>query len=316
MINGPTRFNLYLDKLETLLAEADKQPDAALWLYQNGTRTPLFMLEGLAKLYGGIHNKKRFAKIEKHFKLLEDGIGAIDYYDAFAKEFETTSSVPDEVTKAVRARCDEKLRSLNDLLRAKKWIGTEAKRLGKIKKKLEKTEWLNDKDEITAIEAFYGTAIKKINDFARVYEAGFTELENEVHELRRRLRWLSIYPQALQGCVQLSEAPSNDIVVTKYLTSDVVNSPYNKMPDAGENQYLLMLNRNYFFALSWMIAELGKLKDEGLRIAVLKEAGNNSESDGSDEESILNKASEICRTFFAEKNLDKLILGTKELSTT
>ena len=58
MINGPTRFNLYLDQLERLLLEAGKQPDAALYLYQNGARTPLFMLEGLAKLYSGLHNKK------------------------------------------------------------------------------------------------------------------------------------------------------------------------------------------------------------------------------------------------------------------
>ena len=46
----------------------------------------LFMLEGLAKLYAEIHNKKKFTKLKVHFKLVEDALGAIDYYDAFANE--------------------------------------------------------------------------------------------------------------------------------------------------------------------------------------------------------------------------------------
>ena len=45
------------------------------------------MLEGLAKSYGGLHDRETFCKIEEYFKLLEDTFGAIDYYDAFAQEF-------------------------------------------------------------------------------------------------------------------------------------------------------------------------------------------------------------------------------------
>ena len=76
MKNGPARFTFYLDLLEKLITEAATQTDPAFWLYQNGARTPLFMLEGLAKLYSGLHNKKRFEKIGEHFKLLEDALGA------------------------------------------------------------------------------------------------------------------------------------------------------------------------------------------------------------------------------------------------
>ena len=130
-----------------------------------------------------------------------------------------------------------------------------------------------------------------------------------MHELRRKLRWLSIYPQALGGCIQLTETPSNDDNVSKYLVPEIVNSPFNKLPPPGANRYLLMFNKDNFLALSWMISELGKLKDQGLRVVVMAEAGKTSKSDAKNNAAILAKASEITRSFFAENELDKLIAG-------
>jgi len=309
MKNGLARFELYLDKVEKLLTEAATQGDPAFWLYQNGARTPIFMLEGLAKLYGGLHNKKRFEKIEEQFKLLEDGIGAVDHYDNFAKEFSADKKVSAGVAKSVQSKAGEKAKLLNELLIKKSWIGKDAKRIGKIRKNLGNADWLEDKAEMKAIDELYRKSIGKINDFAKTYEAGFTELEEQVHELRRKLRWLSIYPQALQGCIQLTTGSSKDKNLTKYLTPEIVNSPFNKMPDAGANRYLLVFEKERFLALSWMISELGRLKDQGLRIHALSEAGAASKTDQKNEAEILSKATAICSAFFAEKNLDKLISG-------
>ncbi len=313
MINGPARFNLYLDQIEKLLTEAGKQPDAALYLYQNGARTPLFMLEGLAKLYSGLHNKKRFEKIEEYFKLLEDGIGAIDYYDGFARQFAADKKVHAKNAKFAEVKAQEKAASLNKLLKEKNWIGKNADRLSKIKDKLREADWLEDKAEMKAIESYYQRSIEKINTFAKTYESGFTDLESQIHELRRKIRWLSIYPQALQGCVQLTTTSSRDKNVKKYLTPDVINSPFNKLPAASSNRYVLTFNRDYFLALSWMISEFGKLKDQGLRFCVLNEAGAVSNNDAASEAAILSRASEITRTYFAEKNLDKMIAGMAKI---
>lgn len=309
MINGPARFDLFLGQLEKLLLEAVKQPDAALYLYQNGARTTFFMLEGLAKLYGGLHNKKRFDKMQTNFKLLEDGLGTLDHYDNFANEFAADKKVSAKTTKFVKLKAREKAVELNKLLIDKNWIGKNADRLIKIRKKLSDADWLEDKAEMKAIEAYYKRSIEKINAFAQTYESGFTELESQVHELRRKLRWLSIYPQTLQGSVQLTKTSSKDKNVKKYLTPEIVNSPFNKMPIVGTNRYVLTFNRDYFLALSWMIAELGKLKDEGLRFFVLNEAGAKSKSDAAHEAAILSKASEITQTYFAEQNLEKMIVG-------
>ncbi len=309
MKNGPARFAFYLDQLEKLMAEAAKQDDPARWLYQNNARTPLFMIEGLAKLYSGLHNKKRFEKIGTQFKVLEDTLGVVDYYDAFAKQFAQDKTVSADITNFAESKSFEKTGSLNDLLIKKGWIGKKADRLGKIRKNLAKADWLDEKSEMKAIESYYQGSIKKINAFAKTYQTGFTALETQVHELRRKLRWLSIYPQALRGCIQLNEAPSKDKNVAKYLTPEIVNSPFNKMPPPETNRYLLMFNKDYFLALSWMIAELGKLKDQGLRTVLLTEAGKMTKSDAKNNAAILAKSTEITRTFFAEKNLDKLVGG-------
>ncbi|CAN5555327.1 hypothetical protein BH10ACI2_BH10ACI2_18250 [soil metagenome] len=307
MNNGPARFAFYFDQLEKLMAEAAKQNDPALWLYQNNARTTLFMLEGLANLYSSLHNKKRFARLEMHFKLLEDALGAIDYYDGFAKEFAKDKKVSAAVTKAVEAKATEKTKALNKLLIKKNWLGKDANRIARMRSKLAGAEWLEPKPEMKAIEAFYQKNVANINAFAEQYQSGFTVLETQVHELRRKLRWLSIYPQALQGSIQLTEKASGDHNVVKYLLPDIVNSPFNKMPAEGANAYLLMLDRDYFFALSWIISALGKLKDQGLRTVALNEAGIKSKTDEKDEAAILKQASAITQTFFAEKNLDKLV---------
>jgi len=312
MSHGLARFTLFLDRFETLLIEAAKQSDAALYLYQNGARTPLFMLEGLSKLYSGLHDEKKFEKLEERFKQLEDAIGAIDYYDNFAKEFGKDNKIPPDVTKFVADKASEKLRLLNRLLVDENWMCEKADRLDKIREKLADVDWLTEKAEIRALESYYRESIDKINAFAAEYTRGFTELETQVHELRRKLRWLSIYPQALQGAIQLRDTGSNDPDLTKYLTTEIVNSPFNKMPDASANRYVLELDRDRFLALSWMIAELGKLKDEGLRIEVLKEAGHPPIDAHKTETTILSKAFSITRAFFAERNLDRLIVGTAE----
>ncbi|MEI9933332.1 MAG: hypothetical protein WDM71_00385 [Ferruginibacter sp.] len=44
------------------------------------------------------------------------------------------------------------------------------------------------------------------------------------------------------------------------------------MPAPGKNKYFLLLEQNHFYAMSWIIAELGRLKDSGLQVVAIKEA--------------------------------------------
>ncbi len=150
-------------------------------------------------------------------------------------------------------------------------------------------------------------------------------MEEDVHELRRKLRWLSIYPQALQGSIQLADNNKKANQLSKYLTKEITNSPFNKMPDAGDSKNFLLLDKNYFLSLSWMIDALGKLKDNGLTIVGVREALQETENAneatatkkayqmlGSKQTKLpvlLKEAEAISKTYFKEKNLEHLVVG-------
>jgi hypothetical protein len=325
MIKGPARFVYFLNKLQVLLDKASKQKNPALWLYKNDARTPLFMLEGLAKMYSEIHNKKKFIKLKEHFKLLEDTFGAIDYYDNIAKDISTNKKIPATVTAYLQAQTREKIQSLNEMLVEKEWLSPTYNRIKKIQKKLNEANWLKEDAEVKAMNEFYGEAIYEITEFIQTEACHFNNIEADVHELRRKLRWLSIYPQAIRGSIQLGSTKNLPKHLTKYFTKEITNSPYNKMPDAGDAAYFLLLEQHYLYALSWMIAELGKIKDKGLHVVAVKEAlqqtTNLSDADAYKKsyqllgtkqpklEQLLKDADSICKTYFTEQNLEHLVIG-------
>jgi hypothetical protein len=100
------------------------------------------------------------------------------------------------------------------------------------------------------------------------------------------------------------------------------------MPEPGNIKTIVLLEKGYFYALSWMISELGNLKDNGLRIVALKEALQqlstlNDEAAykkiyrmlGNDQPSLpdlLAKASALCSTYFKEQNLEHLVIGISD----
>ncbi|MBK8608841.1 MAG: hypothetical protein IPL84_02520 [Chitinophagaceae bacterium] len=327
MKKGQQRFDHYLNQLQELLIKSSKQKNPALWLYANNARTPLFMLEGLAKLYAGIHNKKKFTKLKEHFKLLEDAIGAIDYYDSFAKEFIGNKKIPATVTNYLQAQSREKIQSLNEILKEKKWLAEDNTRIEKIRKKLSTADWQDEMEDIKSIHQFYIISINKILEFINQKDYQFTDVENDLHEFRRMIRWLSIYPQALLGCIQLSKSTTAaPKFLAKYLTKEITGSTYNVMPGAGDQKHFLLLDQNRFYALSWMIAETGKLKDNGLKVEVLKEAilqtTKSTETQALAEaynlagpkqmtiEQVLTASQNLIKTFCKEKNLEAMIMGT------
>ena len=324
MKKGPERFEHYLVKLDALMRQAAKEHNPALWLYSNDARTPLFMLEALSKLYAELHNNKKFSKLRAYFKMLEDALGAIDYYDSYAKEFLQHPLVPVHIREYMQAQAREKIQFLNEVLKKYDWLNPEDNRIQKIRKKLKQAGWLQPKEELKGILDFYRKSIEKIKRSVRETGA-FTEMEAQVHELRRNLRWLSIYPQALRGCIQTLDSGTSETATKAYLVPAIVNSTFNVMPDAADNRWFLLLEKNYFYALSWMIAELGKLKDEGLQFmaateALQQTAGLSKEAafEKSFEvfgvqkhrfDELLTTASAIVKKYMEEENLDKLVIG-------
>ena len=200
MTKGPGRFEYYLIQLDDLLMKASRSENPALFLYQNDARTKLFMLEGLCRVYAGMHDKKIFTKLLDDFKLLEDTLGQVDYYDGFAKDFLADPEMPVTIRMFLEQRRDETLAKMNIILLKKKWINHDPFRTKKIRKRLKKADWKEPEKEIDLLEKFYRKTIESVKEFHEKTKTGFTDLESQVHSMRRKLRWLSIYPQALQGC--------------------------------------------------------------------------------------------------------------------
>ncbi len=319
---GKEIFEIHLHKAEVLLHEANKQSNPAIWLFLNDLRTPIFMLEALSRIYEKIHDNKHFEKNGAQFKLLEDALGAVDYYANYAKELAINKKVPAKILDYLNDQTNKKATALNAILNTTDWLN--GKRIADIKETLAETKWNNEEKEVKKIRKFYLKQILKIEEFITETGFSFDNMEEDVHELRRKLRWLSIYPQALQGVFSYKTSSVASIEnLKKYLTPEIVKSPFNIMPDNVLVNNKIQLNKNYFLALSWVIAALGNLKDNGLRILLMKEAIQNTAFLKDKEayaeaykilgnthpnlEELLNQSESITKAFFTENNLNNLL---------
>lgn len=318
---GKARFIYFLNQVQSTLRKAEESQSPALLIYKENIRTPFFMLEALTRLYKKMQDKKKFKKLSVCFKEIEDLLGAINFYDAFHKEFLTCKNMPSPVTDYLKNKMDEKIKALNHLLKKEKWIGEKNKRVEKILKKLDKIDWPDEEEDAMELLDIYRYYIHKIG---QNYQSNLTfkDIETDVHELRRELRWLSIYPQALRGLIQFKVDNGSQDFLNKYLTPEIVNSPYNVMPDGSALQYHILINKNYFYALSWMIDALGTLKDSGLTVMALEESLRSVYHITSGTEQlvysicddtqmkipeILTRSQQIAKTFFDENILENLI---------
>jgi hypothetical protein len=328
MKQGLNRFTFYLRQISELMEKAGNEKDPAMWLFRNSARTPFFMLEALARLYGGLHDRKQFDKLSSRFKLIEDELGKIDYYNSLAVILASNKKIPEFCMDYLKGKMEESAVGLNNILINEGWMTDNNKRIRKITRKLEKTGWLKPEKEVEKIAEFYKDEIGSITDFVSGSKYLFDNVEEDVHELRRRLRWLSIYPQSMQGVFQFDASSPAPPFIDKYMTPEITESPFNKLPPPGTNTSFVILNKKYFFALSWMIAKLGVLKDEGLLITglagAIKENSQCTDEDAIKEayalsgenqgrlQQILDEAESLTKTFFREKNLKRLLLRTEK----
>lgn len=323
MKQGKTRFDFQLNKVNALLTESKNHENPALWLFLHDLRTPMFMLESLAKMYNQFHNKNFFTELNERFKEIEDVLGAIDYYAAFLREFHANDKVPESIKFFLKSKTEEKILQFKDILTNGGW--NSGKTIRKINEGLEIAKWQEQEEETASIEKYYYKQVKKIHEFINETTFNFNNVEDDVHELRRKLRWLSIYPQAFQGAIQLRENQGSATQLKKYLTEGTISSPFNQLPESDNLEHHLFLEKNHFLALSWIISELGVIKDKGLKITALKDSFQEvfflKDEEATKEaylilgeeypkmEALLKEASIISQAFFNEKIIDNLIWG-------
>jgi hypothetical protein len=315
-------FLVYSAQLQGLLTKASKQKNPALWLHQNNARTALFQLEALTRIHDLAFDEKIFVKWHKRFKKMEDVFGEIDYYLVLEKEFKANKKI-DRVTVAYfTEKVKNKLEKCNIRLQEKEWL--EGK-LGEFDVRLKEYTVVYNKEYLNELKLTIKADIESILIFIQKIDYSFSQFEKQVHEVRRKLRWLSIYSQALNGLIQLKKTTKKTKYQINYFTKDILKSPYNKLPVKPKNVMIMEFDHDSFFALSWIIKELGILKDSGLRIIALTEAivktSDYNEQQAKEkahvllgveknfEEKVLKQVSETVKTFILkDKILDSLVI--------
>jgi hypothetical protein len=262
-------FLFYSEQLQVLLTKASIQKNPALWLYKNDVRTVLFMLEALTRLHKKSFNEPLFDKWNKRFKKLEDLFGDIDEFIVLEKELKITKKVPNEALNYFTITTNNYIKKCNIRLKTKSWFENK---LEAFDLKISAFEIDYDKDYLDELKFTIVHEIIAILNFAKKTNYQFTKVEEEVHEIRRKLRWLSIYAQALNGLVQLKKTHQLTDFKQNYFTKATVDSPYNKLPKKQKNTAFIEFDYDCFLALSWVVKELGHLKDKGLKIQKLSDA--------------------------------------------
>lgn len=324
------QFKVLLDQISVLLADATHHENPARYLFSHDLRTPLFYLEGLARIYAGTGpHKEEFKNLQEKFKLLEDMLGRIDYYEELNKQLAQQTSLPENIKSHFLIPAKNAISDLNEVLTHFNWLNGE--QIQEIQDELEEVPWKSPQKEHDRLQKFYVKQIEKITAFAQHGDVSFTDMELGVHELRRKLRWLSIYAHALQGAIQLVEIDKERKPLEKYLTEPVLQSRFNKLPPATEGTVPLLLSQYNFYALSWMIGRLGELKDQGLTLLSLAQAMSETYHI-SDEEALqqakealgektadlatlLAEANKITRQFFKDDILKDLLIENHETQT-
>lgn len=282
---GYLRFVKQLDIIGTILDKASLAEDPVEYVYRNDLRTPFFMLEGLCRLYRDIHNGKTFKKILEQSKMVEDALGVYDFYVALERDLASDPLLPETVKTQIMRQKEAAGRYVNDILTDGDWW--KGQRLNEWNKKLRTLKWLNEEKEQEVLTDVYKAEIRKVYSFIGKTPFPFEDMEEDVHELRRKLRWLSIYCHALDGIVELKdmEAPVPE-KFGKYLTEKVLASPFNRLSGSYKYERLIYINKTGFMALSWMIATMGELKDDGLTLQAVYDIAQLTDLDKAGREAV------------------------------
>lgn len=320
MHNPISRFQLPLQSMEKLVTQSAKQKNQVYWLFQHDLRTPCFQLEGLARIYSSCYERKFFQKLKKRSKTLEDLLGKLDYYAAFEQQLKSQPAIPTEVKLYLIRRVRTCTNDLEQYLAEENWLN--GKRILKIKQKLQEQVWHSEEQDSKKIASFFQEEIIEIQEFQNKISNGIQDAETELHEYRRKLRWLSIYAQILQGQIILQPNKINATLLKSYATREILESPYNNLQKNKAIKFPIYLDKSCFYAISWMIKETGRLKDLSLTTNLLHEACNatgisrakmfNTRSTlaGYDpSQNYLKEADKLIMTFKKLKVLDKLFIG-------
>ncbi|MBL7949425.1 MAG: hypothetical protein KBA16_02530 [Bacteroidia bacterium] len=252
-------FEPWLQALDEVLRKCKRRPDPAEAFYKSDARSILFRLEALSRIGRGMLDKKAFDPLYDRFKQLEDILGAMDHAEAMLEQIGGIKGLAKFAAARYGKTYKQELKQLALILEQDGWWSGEALRQVRDLVAVHVVE--EDGKFRNRLGEFLARELEKTEEQYRDGELNPHQLEGGLHELRRKLRWFSIYAAVLQGRLRLAKVPVVDERLKKYCTKEIVGSPFNKLPSTPKGVMALTVQSTYFYALSWLIRELGNWKD-------------------------------------------------------
>ncbi len=269
-LKGPharRRFTKPLAKVQQLLDDAMASKGQALLaqvFFQYNARAPMFALEALGRVYEHMGLKdKLFTRVRLESKIVEDALGSMDFWLAVAKKC-IDWSMPAGVTLLARDRYLEACGRTWGWIEAHDWVACryhlDAELLpGKLCRKLKEVEWHSPRKEARVLARWLESELHDIHE--SIQQLDLNDIENGLHKSRREVRWVSIYFSAVEGSFVLdrqAKAPDN---WDRYLTKEIVENPFNKLPEPEPDDVPLHVPAPLLYALSYAIDRMGVIKD-------------------------------------------------------
>jgi hypothetical protein len=253
-----------IGRLKAYNKKSFESKNIGLEFYSLGARNDLFQLEAIARIYRSEFGKEKAQTLLDQIKNAEDALGAFDFNYALDKQMNAIEGLNHDLKTYFKNKSAVANTVLTTFLVDKKWVANSNDFYDELESSFLSMQLSKSKEWKEVVGELIVKELNKIHK--RIDEGEFRPLQLElgVHEIRRKLRWISIYSQAANGLVQLSENSNKNSSLEKYLEPEIVSSPFNKLPKNPSGTSCIEIQKNHFYALSWMITNLGKLKDVGL----------------------------------------------------
>ena len=268
-----TQVDAFRAALEKAKARSESHGPEALFghaLYMAGGRTPVFMLQGLSRIYRKLElegqDAEIFDRLRLQAKVIEDVLGQIDFWWTVRRKA-AEHGLPAAVIDWAEQRHVEACGEAQTWLAAREWIihryiedpENFVPRADRVERRLQKLKWPAPKHFQPAWAEFLAGQLRAVD--AAVGALDMADLEGGLHEARRQVRWLSVYAAALGGQLVLDQTAAAPDGWEAYLAPDIIENPFNRLPEPGPGERPLSMPAPLFYALSYLIDRLGQLKD-------------------------------------------------------
>lgn len=302
-----------LQKLISLSKEAAKSDDPTLHFFQQNARTPFFDLEAACRIFRKTHSKEVAEPLLEIYKSAEDALGKYDFIREAGSETIKNAALSEEIKNKVLLQEKKTQIELKQFLLREKWLPDASENVSNHLEQLKNILETDSSEFRNDFIKFLKNSTLKIDTEYRKGELDPHLIEEGIHEIRRKLRWISIYAKIAGGFLQTRSSKKIPQEYEKYLMPEVISSPFTQLPNCPKDVEPIYIKHENFLALSWMIQALGVLKDKGLiqenqeRLLVDQSSRKNDKNGGSklidNHQEISEKALKICDQFIIKDNI-------------